>query len=553
MLFNYLNKWILSLNHKDIAVLYFIYATFAAMVGLSMSMIMRLELVHSGDVFLHNNFQLFNLMISAHAIVMIFLAVMPALIGAFGNYFMPIAMGAPDMAFPRLNNISFWMLVPGLVLITSSMIIESGAGTGWTVYYPLSGILAHSSISVDLVIFGLHCTSISSLLGAINFIVTAHNLKGDNLDMMDMLLFGWSIYITAWLLLLSLPILTVGVTLLLMDRNFNTSFYDVAGGGDPLLYQHLFWFFGQDGPLTYLVNALRYMLETFFKLLITTFVSLIFLAFGVKTLRIDGNQQVTKSGSSFRSYSVGTSETTREALNCNDDKNLKFNQWLAGLIDGDGYFGIAQKKYLSCEITLATEDFKTLKKIQNKFGGSIKSRSGCNAVRWRLHNLKDMIKLVHAINGNIRNSKRLVQLYQIAELLNIPVKNPVNLDLSNAWFMGFLDSDGCVSFSIKSNRPQLIISVTNKYSQDIEDFKMFGGNIYFSKSGHGHFVWQISSRQDIYKFLEYNKINPSKTVKFNKLLLINLYYKLKDMNAYKLDNHFHQLWLNFCEKWNLKI
>jgi len=553
MLFNYLNKWILSLNHKDIAVLYFIYATFAAMVGLSMSMIMRLELVHSGDVFLHNNFHLFNLMISAHAIVMIFLAVMPALIGAFGNYFMPIAMGAPDMAFPRLNNISFWMLVPGLVLITSSMIIESGAGTGWTVYYPLSGILAHSSISVDLVIFGLHCTSISSLLGAINFIVTAHNLKGDNLDMMDMLLFGWSIYITAWLLLLSLPILTVGVTLLLMDRNFNTSFYDVAGGGDPLLYQHLFWFFGQDGPLTYLVNALRYMLETFFKLLITTFVSLIFLAFGVKTLRIDGNQQVTKSGSSFRSYSVGTSETTREALNCNDDKNLKFNQWLAGLIDGDGYFGIAQKKYLSCEITLATEDFKTLKKIQNKFGGSIKSRSGCNAVRWRLHNLKDMIKLVHAINGNIRNSKRLVQLYQIAELLNIPVKNPVNLDLSNAWFMGFLDSDGCVSFSIKSNRPQLIISVTNKYSQDIEDFKMFGGNIYFSKSGHGHFVWQISSRQDIYKFLEYNKINPSKTVKFNKLLLINLYYKLKDMNAYKLDNHFHQLWLNFCEKWNLKI
>lgn len=238
------NKWLLSLNHKDIAVLYFIYATFAAMVGLSMSMIMRLELVHSGDVFLHGNFHLFNLMISAHAIVMIFLAVMPALIGSFGNYFMPIAMGAQDMAFPRLNNISFWMLVPGLILISSSMIIESGAGTGWTVYYPLSGILAHSSISVDLVIFGLHCTTISSLLGAINFIVTAHNLTGDNLNMMDMLLFGWAIYITAWLLLLSLPILTVGVTLLLMDRNFNTSFYDVAGGGDPLLYQHLFWFFG---------------------------------------------------------------------------------------------------------------------------------------------------------------------------------------------------------------------------------------------------------------------------------------------------------------------
>lgn len=549
---NYLNKWILSLNHKDIAVLYFIYATFAAMVGLSMSMIMRLELVHSGDVFLHNNFHLFNSMVSAHAIVMIFLSVMPALIGAFGNYFMPIAMGAPDMAFPRLNNISFWMLVPGLVLITSSMIIESGAGTGWTVYYPLSGILAHSSISVDLVIFGLHCTSISSLLGAINFIVTAHNLKGDNLTMMDMLLFGWSIYITAWLLLLSLPILTVGVTLLLMDRNFNTSFYDVAGGGDPLLYQHLFWFFGQDGPLTFSVNALHYMLETFFKLLITIFVSLIYLlALEVKTLRIDGNQQVTK-GESFLGFNlVETSETTCEALNYNN--NLKFNQWLAGLIDGNGYFCIKQKKYLSCEIILDTKDLKTLKQIQNKFGGSIKFRSGSNSVRWRLLNHKDMAKLINSINGNIRNSKRLIQLYQVANLLNILVINPLKLDKSNAWFMGFFDAQGNVSFSFKDNKPQLNISVSNKFSQDIIDFQMFAGNISFNKSGNGYFVWLIHFKEDILLFLEYNKINPSRTIKFKRLLLINLFFELTEIKAYQINNPFYKQWLSFYDKWNLKI
>lgn len=200
-----------------------------------------MELIHSGNVLL-NNHHLFNAIVSAHAIIMIFMSVIPAIIGAFGNYFLPVSIGAQDIAFPRLNNVSFWFIVPAIVLIVSSMVIESGAGLGWTVYYPLSGIIAHSSISVDLVIFGLHCTTISSLLGAINFIATAHNFL-DTLFRIS--LFGWSIYITAWLLLLSLPVLTVGILLLLMDRNFNLSYYDTSGGGDPIFYQHLFWFFGR--------------------------------------------------------------------------------------------------------------------------------------------------------------------------------------------------------------------------------------------------------------------------------------------------------------------
>lgn len=244
---NIVIKWTQSLSHKDIAVLYFITALLAAFIGASISVVIRLELVHSGPVLLANNQHLFNSIVSAHAIVIIFLSVIPALIGAFGNYFIPIAVGAQDIAFPRLNNVSFWFLVPGVVLLLSSIIVESGAGLGWLVYYPLSGIIAHSTVSVDLVIFGLHCTTISSLSGAINFIVTAHNFT---LSITLINLFGWSIYITAWLLLLSLPVLTVGVLLLLIDRNFNLSFYDHAGGGDPVLYEQLFWFFGNIGLLS---------------------------------------------------------------------------------------------------------------------------------------------------------------------------------------------------------------------------------------------------------------------------------------------------------------
>lgn len=239
-------RWTCSTNAKDIGLLYLIFGYLSALIGTAFSMLIRIELSSTGQQFINSNNYgtIYNSIISAHALFMIFFFIMPVLIGAFGNYFVPILIGAADTAFPRLNNISFWLLIPSVLLLSFAALSEGGSSAGWTIYPPLSSLIGQPGLGIDYTILSLHLAGISSLLSSINLITTIFNLRAPGFSLFLLPLFVWSILITSFLLLLTLPVLAVAITLLLFDRNFNSSFYDLLGGGDSVLFQHLFWIFG---------------------------------------------------------------------------------------------------------------------------------------------------------------------------------------------------------------------------------------------------------------------------------------------------------------------